>query len=75
MSERVGIELNVASPPAIGVGAGTVQTVVESDYEELTNHPRIEGNELVGDKTFDQLGLDELSNIEIAEIFRRVMEV
>ena len=28
-----------------------------SDYEDLTNHPKIEGVELVGNKTFEELGI------------------
>ena len=60
--------------PSLRVAAGLVRTVVVDDYEQLANHPSIEGNELVGDKTFEELGLEELGNMEIAEIFRRVME-
>lgn len=35
------------------------------DYNKLSNHPSIEGVELVGDKTFVQLGLRPLTTAEI----------
>lgn len=39
-----------------------------SDYNALYNKPRIEGNELVGDKTYEQLGLDDITAQAIDEI-------
>lgn len=39
-----------------------------NDYDQLKNKPKIEGNVLVGDKTFEDLGLSELTNTEIQDI-------
>lgn len=39
------------------------------DYEkQIINKPKIEGNELVGDKTYPELGLDEITAQDIDEI-------
>lgn len=38
------------------------------NYEYLTNKPKIEGVELVGDKTFEDLNLHPLSNADLARI-------
>lgn len=35
------------------------------DYEDLINKPKIEGVTLIGDKTFPELNLDVLSNLEL----------
>lgn len=35
------------------------------DYETLRNKPKIEGNELIGDQTFDELGLSPIPDEEI----------
>lgn len=40
----------------------------ELDYEKLVNKPKIEGNELIGDKTYPQLGLEEITNQEIDDV-------
>lgn len=41
-----------------------------SDYDELTNRPKINGNLLTGDKTGRQLGLEErVTNADIDQIF------
>ena len=40
------------------------------DYNELINKPSIEGVTLEGDKTFPQLKLDALTNLEIYMILR-----
>lgn len=41
-----------------------------SDYEKLINKPKIEGVELIGDKTFNELGLEECSNEDILAMFQ-----
>ena len=46
-----------------------VQRSTPGDYNPLRNHPHIEGNELIGDKTFIELGLFPISNQEIDDIF------
>ena len=49
-----------------GGGSGT------GNYNALTNKPSINEVELIGDKSFDDLGDHTLSNIEIKTIFDRV---
>ena len=36
-----------------------------TDYEKLINKPRIEGEELIGDKSFEDLHMHVLTNLEI----------
>lgn len=48
---------------------GDVQVVETGNYDPLINKPRIEGNELIGDKTFLQLGLLEITPQEIDDMF------
>ena len=43
-------------------------TSVIADYNRLTNKPRIEGCELVGNKTYGQLNLNFLTNMELEEL-------
>lgn len=38
------------------------------DYEKLTNKPSIETVELIGDKSFEELGLEALSNSDLMEL-------
>lgn len=38
------------------------------EYQKLTNKPSINGVELIGNKTFEDLGLSPLSNEEIENI-------
>lgn len=52
--------------PAISGGLTTMPTGI--DYNKIINHPSIEGNELIGDKTFKQLGLDTLTVQEVQSI-------
>lgn len=48
--------------------ADTIRTLSGGDYEKLTNKPQIEGNELIGNKSFVQLGLGIITEQEIDEI-------
>lgn len=43
-------------------GAGT------SDYERLKNRPRIESVELIGNKSFEELGLEPITSDELIDI-------
>jgi hypothetical protein len=46
-----------------------VQITPVRDYEALDNKPQIEGVTLIGDKTFEDLNLQKVSNAEIEELF------
>lgn len=46
------------------------QRVYENDYEKLHNKPKINGVELVQDKSFEELGDHALSNFEILELMK-----
>ena len=42
------------------------------DYEKLKNLPQINNVEVVGNKTFEQYGLEECSNLEIDALFKNI---
>ena len=50
------------------VDQGGTREVINYDYDILINKPSIEGNVLIGDKTYDELGLNSLSFSEIEDI-------
>lgn len=41
-----------------------------SDYEKLKNKPRLNGVELIGDKSFEDVGLVALSNSELEKLLK-----
>lgn len=51
---------------------GETQKVSTSNYEDLYNKPKINGVTLTGDRSFEDLGEENLTNMEIATIFNRV---
>lgn len=50
-----------------GLDVGTTTVVRENDYNELRNHPSIEGTELVGDVTLSDIGVQRIINREVNE--------
>lgn len=46
------------------------RTISTLDYELLNHKPQIENVELMGNKSFDDLGLTNISNMEIEFIIR-----
>lgn len=46
--------------------------IATNNYNELINHPSINEVELIGNKTFEDLGDKVLSNVEIKAIYDRV---
>lgn len=47
---------------------GEIQQVAVGSYEHLSDKPKIEGHVLIGDQTFRQLGLDEITPGEIDDM-------
>ena len=52
---------------------GEIHNIVEKNYEKLRNKPQIENIEMVGNKSFEDLGITEISNIEILEIANKIL--
>lgn len=50
------------------ISGAVSQALRPTDYNQLTNKPKIEGHVLIGDQTFAQLGMDTLSVQEIEKI-------
>lgn len=44
------------------------------NYDALVNKPKINGVELESDKSFEELGIEEMTNADILETFKRVFE-
>lgn len=45
-----------------------IQVTNTSDYDLLKNKPQIESVELIGNKSFNDLGLSHISNMQIEQI-------
>lgn len=41
---------------------------LNSNYETLSNKPSVEGVTLIGNKTFPQLGLESITNVELENL-------
>lgn len=41
---------------------------VPHDYERLTNKPKIESVELIGNRSLEEIGVDHISNAELAAL-------
>lgn len=62
-NDAVTLGLDSGDNAALNVGSTTVVSV--NDYNDLRNKPRIEGVELIGDKSFEKLNLQRLTNTEL----------
>ena len=62
-NDAVTLGLDSGDNAALNVGSTTVVTV--NDYNDLRNKPSIEGVELIGDKSFEELNLQRLTNTEL----------
>lgn len=68
-SAPMSLDLRSGSAP---LSLGMERIRATSNYEELANKPSINEVELVGNKTFEELGDTPLRNSEISSIFHRV---
>ena len=68
-SPAVNINGNVQGQKSLtGIANGSTS----NDYEKLLNLPSIEDIQLKGNKSFEDLGLEECSNLEIDSLFRSI---
>lgn len=71
LEEKDNIEICINSETNVEVeleNSDTVSTGMTTDYRKLKNKPKIEGVELVDNKTFEELGMSSLSNSELEKI-------
>lgn len=78
MNETIDIDIEINTDSSIDTDIqtsdGKIDTDIEistggtSDYNDLVNKPSIEGVELIGDKTLEELGVEALTPQEIDAI-------
>lgn len=78
MNETIDIDIEINTDSSIDTDIqtsdGEIDTDIEistggtNDYNDLVNKPSIEGIELIGDKTLEELGVEALTPQEIDAI-------
>ena len=63
---------SLESDDGLSVNFDVSQVVETGDYEKLSNHPSINDNELIGNKSFEDLGDHILTNLEIKKLFDKI---
>ena len=58
----------ISQKKTISGGVAVPERVGANDYNKLSNKPQIEGNELIGNKTYPELGLGDITPQEIDNI-------
>ena len=71
LSSSGGFSASLSGTSSVG-GALTLPSAKAANYEELKNLPKINDVELIGNKDFDELGMSEVTNIEIDNLFRQI---
>ena len=70
------IDIEIDEMPCVDVDVGDITVGGNNraaDYEELENKPQINEVTLIGNKSFDDLGLSALTSLEIIEMYRRII--
>ena len=66
-------EISLSGSISVATMSGSLnmaERVYENDYEKLHNKPKINGVELIQDKSFEELGDHVLTNFEILELMK-----
>lgn len=64
LSGEVNTSIELNGEVNIGSSGGT------ANYDYLYNKPKINNVELINDKTFEELGINEVSNTELDALFK-----
>lgn len=67
---RVSVSGSLNADTGMSGTLNMAERVYENDYEKLNNKPKINGVELVQDKSFEDLGDHILTNFEILELMK-----
>lgn len=64
----VDIVAEVDSSPAVKAQTGAITQVAETDYLKMVNRPKIEGEEITGDKHIEKFGVTPIDTMDIVRI-------
>lgn len=68
MPNEINLEVN-EEKETIDLSLEDIIIISEKDYEKLIKKPRINEVELVGNKTLEELGIEECTNQDIDDMF------
>ena len=68
MPNEINLEVN-EEKETIDLSLENISIISEKDYEKLIKKPRINEVELVGNKTLEELGIEECTNQDIDDMF------
>ena len=68
MPNEINLEVNEVKE-TIDLSLEDINIISEKDYEKLIKKPRINEVELVGNKTLEELGIEECTNQDIDDMF------
>ena len=68
MPNEINLEVN-EEKETIDLSLEKIYIMSENDYEKLIKKPRINEVELVGNKTLEELGIEECTNQDIDDMF------
>ena len=68
MPNEINLEVN-EEKETIDLCLEDINIISEKDYEKLIKKPRINEVELVGNKTLEELGIEECTNQDIDDMF------
>lgn len=66
------VSASLSASDRLSADLNSAKNVVEKDYEKLLNRPKINGVELVSDKSFEDLGFSELSALDVFNILDNI---
>jgi nitrate reductase NapAB chaperone NapD len=66
--EKIDINLNDEENLNINMNTEVIEKILD-DYNNLKNKPKINDVELVDNKTFEELGIENIKNSEILNLF------
>lgn len=67
-SGNASFNADMSGNATFGTGFNGATIIHTDNYEDLYNKPMIEGVTLIGNKTFEELGLDDISATDIDRI-------
>jgi len=70
VKESVKVSVNNGGATVKSSGAKEVLQVVTNDYEVLKNKPQINDVTLSGNKSFEDLGLESITNSELEDMLK-----
>ena len=72
ISQGASVSASISSGAGMSGELSKAESIIEKNYEKLTHKPQINGAELIGAKSLDDLNVHEMDSLDVIGIWNKI---